>query len=369
MSAKYGVNISLTNKASSAIEIDNTNPIALIGDDTSLVGLSLYNSVDEALAKVNEGTLKNALNDLKACGLKTQVILSSFVKSGEGDENAKKIADNKACVNSINELKNVENTLKIKPRFILAPEYNDTGVQNTLNTVATSLRAIYAIELDKKSETEIKTALESISTKRAIISFQKVVRNDSVIRPASSFLIACYAKVMSESPFGFSETYSNKVVAGITSLQDVVEHLQGEDSLSDRLRALGVTTLFIDKGIRAWGGETRDKDFPSLHTVVVLDRIIEALFNSCKDAIDRRVKDVLGFSIQSINNFQQNLIGANVLLGYLVSLPKDKNTNESLAKGQVSLQVDLQVMPLLKQFNILLVQVDSFSQELVKQIA
>ena len=75
MPSKYGVNVELYNGSLNPYEINNRRPIAIVGDDSKLVaGLYVYSTVEDALKAVEGGTIKNALEDLKACGIHTQEV-------------------------------------------------------------------------------------------------------------------------------------------------------------------------------------------------------------------------------------------------------------------------------------------------------
>ncbi|WP_257617162.1 hypothetical protein [Campylobacter pinnipediorum] len=75
MPSKYGVNVELYNGSLNPYEINNQRPIAIVGDDRTLAaGLYVFSTVDKALEKVEQGTVKNALEDLKACGIHTSSI-------------------------------------------------------------------------------------------------------------------------------------------------------------------------------------------------------------------------------------------------------------------------------------------------------
>lgn len=359
MASKYGVNVEMYNGSLNPYEIDNKRPIAIVGDDDTLTeGLHIYSNVENALKEVKTGSLKNALEDLKATGIHTQVILSAF-KKGE---------DNKKCLDAIELLKKAEAFVQAKPKFIIAPEYNDKGVYEKLKQLGEYLRAVYAIEVDATDETTALQEVKELQTKTAIISYQKVVRVDEVVRPASVFLIALYAKVMSETEYGFSQTYSNKVIPGIIGIQDKVEFIQGVDCEADRLRDAGITVIISDDGLRAWGGETRDEDFSSLHTYVIFYTAIDTIFEAQKRAIDKRMRDVLKNMVDSLEAFYRRLVANNVVVGFLVTIPKELNDNQVIAEGKVYIKHEVQEMPLLKNITNRIYRVDAYSQVLIEEL-
>lgn len=367
MSSKYGININFENKSPTLYQIDNNNPIGIIGDDTKLIGLSSYPSIEEALKAIGEGSIKRALLDLNATGLRSQIIISAFMPE---DGESKEEKNREKILSCIALMKKSEQETKLKPRFILAPEYNETGVWEALKNLANSLRCIYAIELNKTKESEIKSELESLSTHRAIITFQKVQRLDSITRPASSFIIASYAKVMADSEYGFSQTYSNRVIDGIIGIIDTVEYIQGEDCEADRLRKEGVTCIFIDNGIRAWGRGTRDTqlNIPSLHSIVIFDRIIETILSSQKEAIDKGVSDYLKKIQDDLDSFYRRLQANKVIIDFEVKIPEELNTNESIAQGEIYINQKVQEMPLISKITNNIYRVTEYSTDLIKQL-
>ena len=369
MPSKYGVNVELYNGSLKPYEINNKRPIAIVGDDDKIeAGLHIFSTVEDALKEVQKGTIKNALDDLKACGIHTQVILSAFKPSTNSDTDAKKQENLTSCLEAIDALKKAENVVMAKAKFIAAPEYNDSGVYEKLKQVGEYLRAVYAIEVNADNETKATAAVKTLQTTTAIITYQKVVRVDKAVRPLSMFLIALYAKVMAETEYGFSQTFSNKVIGGITGIVDTVEFIQGVDCEADRLRSEGITVAFVDDGIRAWGGETRDEDFTSLHTYVIFYTAIETIFKAQKSAIDKRMRDVLKNVVDSLEAFYRRLVANNVAVGFEVTVPSDLNTNETISEGKIYIKHKVQEMPLLKNITNRIYRVTEYSQVLIQEL-
>ncbi|MCE3040464.1 phage tail protein [Helicobacter anatolicus] len=361
MPSKYGINVEFKNSSIKDTKIDTSTPIAIIGDEPELRGLKVYNSVDEALEEIKGGTLKQALLDLQASSCRCQIIVSAFEKQEEGITNA---------LQGIKALEKAEQELAIKPKFILMPEYNDTGIYGALKQIATKLRAVYAIELNAKNETEVKKEIENIITHRAIITFQKVQRIDKTTRPASAFIIALYANVMNSSEYGFAQTYSNRQIDGIDNIIDSVEYFYGEDCEADRLRAMGVTCIVQDLGIRAWGRGTRDEELglSSLHSVIIFDRIIETILKSQKEAIDKSMSDYLKKVQDDLDAFYRKLVANRVLIDFKISLDEDLNTNESLAEGIVYITQKTQEVPLISKITNRIYRVSEYTTQLIKEL-
>lgn len=361
--SKYGINIEFKNLAPAPIKINNSKPIALVGDDTELRGVVVANNLNEAFKCVKEGSILEALKDIEATGIESQFVLSAFEKPDK--EHAQE-----AALEGIKALKQVEQEHKIRPKFFLAPGYDSPGVGQALNVLAEQFRGIYALALESKTEQELKTEIETIATHRAILTFQDVRRVDGAQRPLSAFLVALYAQVMSEGEFGFAKTYSNRTIPGVIGIVDTIEYVLGQDCEADRLRGMGVSVCFVDEGIRAWGRHTRDKDLgiDSLHTIVIFDTIIESILLSQKRAIDLQLTDALKEVTDNLDAFYRRLVANSVVVGYNMSIPPDLNTNESIMAGDLYVRQEVQEMPLVGRIVNKIYRVSKYGTELVKTV-
>lgn len=362
MASKYGINIELKNGSTKSIGINNTRTIAIVGDDENEAnsGLKYYSSIKEAINSVGNGTIKDALEDLNTSGLEGSIITSSFVKSEKANEDVLQAIDNLILS---------EQSVGFAPKFILAPIYNnDSGVWEKLKIISEKLGAVYTIEVDKTKENEILEAIKDYKSKRAIITFQKVIRIDKVARPLGNFIIASYAKVMASNEYGFAQSFSNRIIEGIIGIIDKVEFISGEECVADRLRDAGVSLVISDNGLRAWGGEVRDSDFKSLHSVVIFDVIVESIRKSQKEAIDKQVSDYLKKVVDDLEGFYRKLVSNNVAVGFNVSVPTDINTNEEIAEGKIYIKHEIEEMPLLKNITNKIYKVNSYGTELIKEL-
>ncbi|MDO7253884.1 phage tail protein [Helicobacter cappadocius] len=362
MSAKYGINIELNNNSTKDIAINNTRTIAIVGDDDKKEnqGLKYYPSIKEALNNIGEGSIKDVLDDLKSSALQSNIIISSFIKSDNANEDVLK---------AIDDLILSEQSTGYAPKFVLASGYdNSKGVWEKLKTTCDKIGAIYAISLNATQEDKILEEIKDYQSKRAIITYQKVYRTDNVIRGLGAFIIASYAKVMASSEYGFAQSFSNRIIDGIIGIVDKTEFISGEDCIADRLRSVGVSLVISDGGLRAYGGENRDSDFSSLHSVVIFDTIIESIRKSQKEAIDKQVSDVLKKVVDDLESFYRKLVANNVAVGFEVSIPEDLNTNESIAEGKIYINHQIQEMPLLKNITNKIYKVNSYSVNLIKEL-
>lgn len=360
MSSKYGINIEFKNENVKDISISNNRTIAIIGDDDKEENKTLkyYPSINEALKVIGEGSIRDTLEDLQSVGIESTIITSGFAKDD-------KDSANDGAIKAIDALLLSSQT----PKFILAPLYdNDKGVQERLKIIADKLGAVFVIEILATKEDEIKNAIKDFKSPRAIITYQKVQRLDKVVRPLGAFLIGSYAKIISSGEYGFAQSFSNRIIDGIVSIIDEVEFISGSDCVADRLRSEGVSLAISDDGLRAWGGEVRDSDFSSLHSVVIFDRIIESIRKSQKEAIDKQVSDVMKKVVDDLEAFYRKLVANNVAVGFEVSIPTDINTNQSISEGKIYIKHQIQEMPLLKNLTNRIYRVNSYGSELIKEL-
>lgn len=364
MSSKYGINIEFKNANVKDISINNTATIGIIGDDDKEENkiLKYYPSINEALKVIGEGSIRDTLEDLQSVGIESTIITAGFAKDD-------KDSANDGAIKAIDSLLLSSQNCGVSPKFILAPIYdNDKGVQERLKIIADKLGAVFVIEIPATKEDEIKNAIKDFKSPRAIITYQKVKRLDKVVRPLGAFLIGSYAKIISSGEYGFAQSFSNRIIDGIVSIIDEVEFISGSDCVADRLRSEGVSLAISDDGLRAWGGEVRDSDFSSLHSVVIFDRIIESIRKSQKEAIDKQVSDVMKKVIDDLEAFYRKLVANNVAVGFEVSIPTDINTNQSISEGKIYIKHQIQEMPLLKNLTNRIYRVNSYGSELIKEL-
>lgn len=374
MPAKYGVNVTLSNKSLASYSINSRYPIAICGTDTKLDGLSVYSSVEKALeaaSKDNKSSIYATLKDLEATGVHSQIIISAFkttkaLSAISSDEELRN-----GLISAIRALKKAGSIVMAKPKFLLCVGANHTDIYEALKQTAEALRAVYAFEIDADGETAALAAVRDLQYKTAIVTYQKIKAvGISEPRPASAFIVALYASVMSEDDYSFSKGFSNLVIPGITAIapNNEVEFIQGVDCEADRLRDAGIVCVIGDDGLRAWGGNTRDEMFKFIHTYVIFYTTIETIFNAQKRAIDKRMRDVLKNVVDSLEAFYRRLEANGVFVGSRVSIPPELNTNQTIADGEINIVSDIQEMPLLVRLNNRLFRVDEFSQRLIEEL-
>lgn len=375
MAAKFGVNVTISAEAARPISIQSITPIGIAGMGTNLTeGIHFYGSVTAA---------KNALEELKSVGsitraieaiwdqaVETPIILSVFAQ--DDDEN-QEITN---CKNAIEAFATAEPTTGHRPNIVIAPEYSHEDViSGVITTISTKLKATGIVDLNAENESEAILKAKDFGTNRLLLCdpYVKVwseETNDYVMAPQSARVAGMIARVDGEREYGWSDSYSNRVIAGVFGTSRAIEFIHGEDCEADRLRSAHISTIIRTNGIRAWGGETTDQDtiWQDLSRVRVFDRISEACQEGVFFAIDRKA-DQLFYAKQSIEELLRNLTGARVLLGYEVTWNEDKNTLATITAGKFYLDIRMQDNPTVKTLELDFIYVDTYGDNLMNLIS
>ncbi|MFV0481355.1 MAG: phage tail sheath family protein [Campylobacteraceae bacterium] len=375
MAANYGVNLTISAEASRPISVESTTPIGIAGMGTNLeVGLHFYGSVtklkDELKEKESIGSITRAVQAIYDQAVETPIILSVF--SQDSDESIE-INNCKAAIEALTKSKSL---FGYRPNIIIAPEYSDEDViGGTLQTVATKLKATAIVDLNASDESEAILKAKNFGTKRLILTdpYVKVWDDetaDYVFAPQSARIAGMIAYIDGDSSYGYSNSYSNRVMQGIYGTSRPIEFELGETCEADRLRTAKISTIINEEGYRAWGGETTDQDtiWTDLARVRIFDRIGEAFQKGIFFAIDKKADQLL-YAKRSVEELIRNLIGADVLLGGEVTWNKEKNTKATVTAGKFYLDIRTQNNPIVKTIEIDLIYVDSYADVLMSSIS
>ena len=80
------------------------------------------------------------------------------------------------------------------------------------------------------------------------------------------------------------------------------------------------------------------------------------------------MRDVLKNMVDSLEAFYRRLVANNVVVGFLVTIPKELNDNQVIAEGKVYIKHEVQEMPLLKNITNRIYRVDAYSQVLIEEL-
>lgn len=261
-----------------------------------------------------------------------------------------------------------------RPNLIIAPEFSgEDTIKAKLESVAKRLKATGIVDLKASSASEAIRKMSEFGTSRLIAAYPYVKTwdedtNDYAFTPQSARIAGMIAYVDGSSEFGYSDSYSNRVMNGVVGLADDIDFELGETCTADELRAAKISTIIREQGFRTWGGETSDQDtiWQDLARVRIFDRISEAAQRGVLFAIDRKASE-LYHSKRSVSELLRGLVGAKVLLGYELSW-SEKNTDATVTAGKFYLDVRMQNNPIVKQLTLDFIYVDSYSKQLMDDL-
>ena len=385
MAAKFGVNVTISAEAARPISVESTTPIGIAGYEEVLEnGLHFFMTTAKALealeakykAKKNasqafkKGSIYRALKGIEDQAVNTQIILSVFTKDDDSDTNDE-ITE---CKNAISELTKAKSRFGYNPNLIIAPGFsNEDAVKGEIEKVATRLKATGIVDLKAQDAAAAIVKMGDFGTRRLVAAYPNVKvwddeTNAYVYEGQSARIAGMIAHTDGASEFGYSDSYSNRVMIGVSGTEIDVDFELGETCTADELRAAKISTVIREGGFRAWGGETSDQDtiWKDLARVRVFDRISQACQKGVLFAIDKKA-DQLYHAKRSVSELLRGLVGAKVLLGYELSW-SEKNTLANITDGKFYLDVRMQNNPVVKQLTLDFIYVDKYGETLINEL-
>lgn len=400
MASNFGVNTITTVNAARPIRINSSTPIGIAASvlldanveaEASILeklnaddGMLYYGSPDEALEdfKENLGTVRNALDGIADQNVNAPVVLSlvqidqAQYDAGAPEDTYGDPAVKSAIITAVGNLRKSGAKFGVKPNLIIAPFFShDLDINAEMKSVADALLATGIVDLNAVDEADVNTQVDNYGTRRLLLCdpYVKVwdtVADAAAYEPSSARIAGMIARTDSEVEYGWADSFSNRVVNGISGSKRDIEFTPGQECEADRLRTKAVTTLIRYNGFRAWGGETTDIDpiWQDLTRVRVFDRVCEAALDGLFWAIDRRA-DILKSAKDSVEQMLLALKGSSVLLGFNVYWDPEKNTRANITAGKFYMVAEMQNMPIVKRLEVNFSYVDKYADVLIKQIS
>ncbi|WP_044418718.1 phage tail sheath subtilisin-like domain-containing protein [Halarcobacter anaerophilus] len=400
MASNFGVNTITTVNAARPIRINSSTPIGIAASvlldanveaEAAILeklnaddGMLYYGSPDEALEdfKENLGTVRNALDGIADQNVNAPVVLSlvqidqTQYDAGAPEDTYGDPAVKSAIITAVGNLRKSGAKFGVKPNLIIAPFFShDLDINAEMKSVADALLATGIVDLNAVDEADVNTQVDNYGTRRLLLCdpYVKVwdtVADAAAYEPSSARIAGMIARTDSEVEYGWADSFSNRVVNGISGSKRDIEFTPGQECEADRLRTKAVTTLIRYNGFRAWGGETTDIDpiWQDLTRVRVFDRVCEAALDGLFWAIDRRA-DILKSAKDSVEQMLLALKGSSVLLGFNVYWDPEKNTRANITAGKFYMVAEMQNMPIVKRLEVNFSYVDKYADVLIKQIS
>lgn len=367
MSACAGVVVSIDAKVARPIAVQSNTPIGIVGtSDTLDVGLYFFMSIDEALEKCGNGSIKKDLKAIDEQAVKTQIILSVYE-----DDEINTITNAKAAISLF---KKSRAKFSYKPDLLIAPIISgEDAIKGELESIVTTLKATAIIDLNAESSVEAINKMKDFGSRRLIACYPYVKTwsdelNSYEYTPQSARIAGMIAKLDGEKEFGFSDSYSNHVMLGVSGTKGDIDFELGENCEADELRKANISTVINEKGYRTWGGWTSDVDtaWRPLTRVRIFDRLARAAQEGIFFAVDRKL-DVQYFAKQSVESLIRLLIASDVLLDGEVSF-SEKNTKTTLLGGTLYLAVKTQDNPTISLIELDISLTDEYGEKALEKM-
>ncbi|WP_052805911.1 phage tail sheath family protein, partial [Campylobacter jejuni] len=381
MAANYGVNFNISNGAASPIKVQSDTPIGIAAaikgaskemiyskagyENVEAMPIFAFSNVSKAKEFVNDLIKENNLQDfrlldtLECINLQnvSNVIIISFFEESEESENTLT-----NIVNAIEAFKKAKHKTGFSPDLIIAPYYShEAGVKAKLESVASSMNITAIIDLYATNVGEAINTMEAFSSKRLIATWPQVqilnTQGKYAYVPQSPIIAGLIAHTDGDKEYGFSDSYSNRVMNGVTGTEYFIEFING-------------STCILAEGYRSWGGETSHEDtiWQDLARVRTFDRIALAGQKAAFKAIDKKASELYFIKI-SIEELLRDLKGAKVLIGYEVSWDEERNTDANVSAGKFYLNIKMMNNPIVKQITLEFIYSDEWASDLIKTIS
>ena len=385
MSAKFGVNVTISAEAARPIAVESTTPIGIAGYEEVLEnGLHFYMTTAKALEALEakykakkdasqafkKGSIYRALKGIEDQAVNTQIILSVFTKDDDEDTNDE-ITE---CKSAVTAFAKAKSRFGYSPNLIIAPGFShEDAIKGEIEKMATRLKATGIVDLKADDAAAAIVKMGDFGTNRLVAAYPNVKvwddeTNAYVYEGQSARIAGMIAHTDGASEFGYSDSYSNRVMIGVSGTQIDVDFELGETCTADELRAAKISTIIRESGFRAWGGETSDQDtiWQDLARVRIFDLISQACQKGVLFAIDRKASE-LYHAKRSVSELLRQLVGAKVLLGYELSWSA-KNTDATITAGKFYLDVRMQNNPIVKQLTLDFIYVDKYGSVLMDEL-
>ena len=385
MAAKFGVNVTVSAEAARPIAVESTTPIGIAGYEEVLEnGLHFYMTTAKALEALEakykakkdasqafkKGSIYRALKGIEDQAVNTQIILSVFTKDDDSDTNDE-ITE---CKSAVAAFAKAKSRFGYSPNLIIAPGFShEDAIKGEIEKMATRLKATGIVDIKADDAAAAIVKMGDFGTNRLVAAYPNVKvwddeTNAYVYEGQSARIAGMIAHTDGTSEFGYSDSYSNRVMIGVSGTQIDVDFELGETCTADELRAAKISTIIRESGFRAWGGETSDQDtiWQDLARVRIFDRISQACQKGVLFAIDRKASE-LYHAKRSVSELLRQLVGAKVLLGYELSWSA-KNTDATITAGKFYLDVRMQNNPIVKQLTLDFIYVDKYGSVLMDEL-
>lgn len=248
--------------------------------------------------------------------------------------------------------------LGMKPRILGAPGLDAQAVATELVSIADQLRAFTYISADTSATADAAILYRNnFGSKRAMIIWPDFLGLDSAANETTQWATAraLGLRAKLDNDVGWHKTLSNMPVNGVTGInKDITWDLQNPNTIAGLLNANEVTTLINEKGFRFWGSRTTSAD--PLFAFESATRTGDVLADSIADAhlwaIDKPMsKTLIDDIVEGVNAKFRELKSKGYIVDATAWLDTEKNTETTLAAGELYVDYDYTPVPPLESLN------------------
>ncbi|EFG3964030.1 phage tail protein, partial [Escherichia coli] len=286
------------------------------------------------------GTLPPAISDILNQTDALIVVVRVVESSDDADMSENVIA-------GINSLLTSAQINEVTPRIIIAPDYSARDeIAAQLEVVANKLRGVCYIDSPRAATpADVVNRRQKLGGRAELLRPRVYSTSDvsGLSRPYSAIAAGLRARIDNEKGFWWSK--SNQNIYGVTGLEQVDDFIIGETNCTaNLLNASQVSTIIRYDGFRHWGNYlcslSPQWSFESVRRTadVIEDSIARAMMT---DFIVRPIDLHLGTDVvESINAYLHKLEEQGAINGGRAWLDSELNTKESLAAGNLYINVD-----------------------------
>ena len=251
-------------------------------------------------------------------------------------------------IDGVKQLEKSKQLTEITPRIIIAPDFSAIdAIAAQLEVVANKLRGVCYIDSPRAATpADVVNRRQKLGGRAELLRPRVYSTSDVGGQSRPIFSHCCWflrARIDNEKGFWWSK--SNQNIYGITGLEQVDDFIIGETNCTaNLLNASQVSTIIRYDGFRHWGNYLCSLDpqwsFECVRRTadVIEDSIARAMMT---DFIDRPIDLHLGTDVvESINAYLHKLEEQGAINGGRAWLDGELNTKESLAAGNLYINVD-----------------------------
>ncbi|WP_265658381.1 phage tail sheath C-terminal domain-containing protein [Francisella philomiragia] len=223
----------------------------------------------------------------------------------------------------IQKFKDCANELGVIPKILVAPEFSyKVEVANSLNDIATKLRAIAICDAPNVPVEEVVTYSANFDHDRIYITYPKVKVNNTETNEIESRWLSPFVAGMinkMDNEIGFHHSPSNNDIKGIIGTDISVDFaLSDPNSQANFINSKNINTVIHLNGYKLWGNRTTSANAKKqfINVVRTADIIAESIERNHIWAVDRNITNNYFEAVtDNVNAYLRDLESKQIILG------------------------------------------------------